>query len=218
MGMYGYSGDQVQEMMHKQFRAYRATLQEERRHLLERFEVVDVARKVVGVGSVGTRAFIILLQGRDEGDPAVPPGQGGNRIGARGSPPEEQVQGARRARRPGAAADAGGQRHLSRVDERSRGQSPPVLAPASRHEGFGPRRDDDPVMLEFYAGICGWTLARAHARSGDAVALAAYLGKSDKFDRSIIDFSTRYADQSERDYRAFAEAVRSGRLTATEGV
>ena len=75
-----------------------------------------------------------------------------------------------------------------------------------------------PVVLGFYAGICGWTLARAHAKSGDAVELAAYLGKSDKFDRSITDFSERYADQNERDYLLFAEAIRSGHLEAIEGV
>ena len=75
-----------------------------------------------------------------------------------------------------------------------------------------------PVTMTFYAGICGWTLARAHARSGDAIELAAYLGKSDKFDRSITDFSERYADQNERDYRAFEKAIRSGQLAAVEDV
>ena len=81
--------------IHEQFRAYRATLQDDRRHLLERFEVVDVARKVVGVGSVGTRAFIVLLQGRDARRPAVPAGQGGDRLGAGGPPAEEPLQAAR---------------------------------------------------------------------------------------------------------------------------
>jgi len=75
-----------------------------------------------------------------------------------------------------------------------------------------------PVVLGFYAGLCGWTLARAHARSGDAITLAAYLGKSDSFDRSITDFSRRYADQNERDYQSFIAAIRSGRLQAIEGV
>ena len=75
-----------------------------------------------------------------------------------------------------------------------------------------------PVGLNFYAGICGWTLARAHARSGDPVAIAAYLGDDGQFDRSITDFAERYADQNERDYQAFADAVRSGRLEALEGV
>jgi hypothetical protein len=76
----------------------------------------------------------------------------------------------------------------------------------------------DPVALGFYAGICGWTLARAHARSGDPIAIAAYLGEGDQFDRSITDFAKRYADQNEHDYQAFAKAIRSGRLEAREGV
>ena len=76
----------------------------------------------------------------------------------------------------------------------------------------------NPALLALYARICGWTLARAHARSGDAVAIAAYLGKSDKFDQSITDFSDRYADQNERDYQAMTAAIRSGRLQAVEGV
>jgi len=75
-----------------------------------------------------------------------------------------------------------------------------------------------PVMLGAYGGLCGWTLARAHARSGDAVALAAYLGKSDKFDLAITDFSRRYADQNERDYQSFLKAITAGRLDAVEGV
>jgi len=74
-----------------------------------------------------------------------------------------------------------------------------------------------PVALTFYAGICGWTLARAHARSGDPVAMAEYLGEDDAFDQSITNFAERYAEQNERDYRAFTEAVRSGRLEALEG-
>jgi predicted alpha/beta hydrolase len=75
-----------------------------------------------------------------------------------------------------------------------------------------------PVVLGFYAGLCGWTLARAHARSGDAVALAAYLGESDDFDRSITSFSQEYADQNEQDYKAFVSAIRSGRLEVIEGI
>jgi sugar/nucleoside kinase (ribokinase family) len=75
-----------------------------------------------------------------------------------------------------------------------------------------------PLALSFYAGICGWTLARAHARSGDPVAIAAYLGEDDTFDRSISDFAKRYAEQNERDYQAFTEAIRSGRMEAREGI
>jgi predicted alpha/beta hydrolase len=75
-----------------------------------------------------------------------------------------------------------------------------------------------PVALSFYAGICGWTLARAHARSGDPIAIAEYLGEDDQFDRSISDFAKRYADQNERDYQAITEAIRSGRMEAREGI
>jgi sugar/nucleoside kinase (ribokinase family) len=75
-----------------------------------------------------------------------------------------------------------------------------------------------PVGLRIYAGMCGWTLARAHARSGNPVAIAAYLGDDDQFDRAITDFAKRYADQNERDYQAFADAIRSGRLEALEGI
>ena len=75
-----------------------------------------------------------------------------------------------------------------------------------------------PVALSFYASICGWTLARAHARSGDPVAIAEYLGEDDQFDRSISDFAKRYADQNERDYQAITEAIRSGRMEAREGI
>jgi predicted alpha/beta hydrolase len=75
-----------------------------------------------------------------------------------------------------------------------------------------------PIGLEFYADLCGYTLARAHARSGDAVAIASYLGKKDRFDQAIADFSTRYADQNERDFDAFCTAIRSGRLEAVEGL
>ena len=75
-----------------------------------------------------------------------------------------------------------------------------------------------PLALALYARICGWTLARAHARSGDPIAIAAYLGESDQFDRSISDFAQRYAEQNERDYQSFADAIRSGRLEAREGI
>ena len=113
----GMSADEIEDTIHEQFRAYRATLQDDRRHLLERFEVVDVARKVVGVGSVGTRAFIVLLQGRDQQDPLFLQVKEATRVGARGSPAEEPLPPARRAGRPGPADDAGRERHLPRLDE-----------------------------------------------------------------------------------------------------
>ena len=178
-----------------------------------------MARKVVGVGSVGTRAFIVLLQGRDQQDPLFLQVKEATASVLRGSPAQEPLSPTGRASRAGPADDAGRERHLPRVDEGRRGQPLPVLAPTARHEGLRRRRDAwRPQTLAFYARVCGQTLARAHARSGDPVAIAAYLGKKDRFDQSITDFSERYADQNERDYEAFTDAIRSGRLEAVEGV
>jgi uncharacterized protein (DUF2252 family) len=215
---FGFSASQVQDAIHHQFRAYRATLQEDRRHLLERFEVVDSARKVVGVGSVGTRAFIVLLQGRDERDPLFLQVKE-----ATASVLEDHLPKSR-FKQPGERV-VQGQRLMQAASDIFLGWTKGEQA--DRYFYWRQLRDMKasavvegmtPVVLEFYAGICGWTLARAHARSGDAVALASYLGKSDKFDRSITEFSERYADQNEADYAAFAQAIRSGRLQAIEGV
>jgi uncharacterized protein (DUF2252 family) len=215
---YGLSADQVQRVLHAQFRAYRATLRDDQRRLLERFELVDVARKVVGVGSVGTRAFIALLQGRDQQDPLF-----------------LQVKEATASVLEGPLAKSRYRQHGQRVVDGQRmmqAASDIFLGwtkgeDRSRHYYWRQLRDMKgsaeveamaPVGLNFYADICGWTLARAHARSGDPIAIAKYLGKSDQFDRSITNFSQRYADQNELDYQAFADAVRSGRLEALEGV
>ena len=216
--MYGYSGDEVQEMIHQQFRAYRSTLQEDRRDLLERFEFVDMARKVVGVGSVGTRAFIVLLQGRDQQDPLFLQVKE-----ATASVLEEHLPKSR-FNQPGERV-VQGQRLMQAASDIYLGWT--KGAEADRFLYWRQLRDMKgsalvetmtPVTLGFYAGLCGWTLARAHARSGDAVALAAYLGTSDKFDRSITDFSNRYADQNERDYQQFVGAIRGGLLNAVEGI
>ena len=216
--MYGYSADQLQDVIHQEFRAYRTTLQEDRRHLLERFEIVDMARKVVGVGSVGTRAFIVLLQGRDERDPLFLQVKE-----ATASVLEDHLPKSR-FKQPGERV-VQGQRMMQAASDIYLGWTKGVEANRWLYwrqlrdmKGSAVVEAMTPVGLRFYAGICGWTLARAHARSGDAVALAEYLGKSDKFDRSITDFSQRYADQNERDYQAFAQAIQSGRLQATVGV
>jgi uncharacterized protein (DUF2252 family) len=216
--MYGYSAEQLQDLIHQEFRAYRMTLQHDRRHLLERFEVVDMARKVVGVGSVGTRAFIVLLQGRDERDPLFLQVKE-----ATASVLEDHLPKSR-FKQPGERV-VQGQRMMQAASDIYLGWTKGIEA--NRYLYWRQLRDMKgsavveamtPLGLRFYGGICGWTLARAHARSGDGVALAEYLGKSDKFDRSITDFSERYADQNERDYQAFADAVRSGRLQAITGV
>jgi uncharacterized protein (DUF2252 family) len=215
---YGLSPKDVVPVLHQQFRAYRATLQDDRRHLLERFEIVDAARKVVGVGSVGTRAFIVLLQGRDAADPlflqikeatasVLEPHLRKSRYRQHG---ERVVQ---------------GQRMMQAASDIYLGWTKGV--DVRRHfywrqlrdmKGSAVVEDMIPLGLTYYARICGWTLARAHARSGDPVAIAEYLGASDAFDTSVTDFSERYADQNQKDYAEFVDAVRSGRLEAVEGV
>jgi uncharacterized protein (DUF2252 family) len=216
--MYGYSADQLEDMIHQEFRAYRMTLQEDRRHLLERFEVVDMARKVVGVGSVGTRAFIVLLQGRDERDPLFLQVKEATTSVLEDHLPKS------RFKQPGERV-VQGQRMMQAVSDIYLGWTKGVEANRWLYwrqlrdmKGSALVESMNPVSLGFYAGMCGWTLARAHARSGDAIALAEYLGKSDAFDQSITDFSCRYADQNERDYQAFNQAVQSGRLQATAGI
>jgi uncharacterized protein (DUF2252 family) len=214
----GMSEDEFRDEIHKQFRAYRATLQDDRRQLLERFEIIDVARKVVGVGSVGTRAFIVLLQGRDRQDPLFLQVKEATASVLEGHLPKS------RFKQPGERV-VRGQRMMQAASDIYLGWTKGVEA--NRFLYWRQLRDMkgsaevellDPLGLTFYAHQCGWTLARAHARSGDPIALAAYLGKSDAFDRSISDFSARYADQNDHDYQAFAEAVGAGRLEAVEGV
>jgi uncharacterized protein (DUF2252 family) len=212
------SPEELHQLNREQFRAYRASLPPDMRHLLERFEVVDVARKVVGVGSVGTRCFIVLLVGRDMQDPLF-----------------LQVKEATASVLEGHLARSRYRQHGQRVVQGQR-----LMQAASdiylgwtrgvdqtRHYYWRQLRDMKgsavveamtPLGLTMYANGCGWTLARAHARSGDPVAIAAYLGQGDAFDRSIVDFATRYADQNERDYAEFAAAVRSGEVPAAEGI
>jgi uncharacterized protein (DUF2252 family) len=215
---FGLSADEVGEVIREQLRSYRASLQDDRRHLLERFEVIDVARKVVGVGSVGTRAFIALLQGRDQEDPLFLQVKEATRSVLEDHLPKSKF------RQPGERV-VQGQRMIQAASDIFLGwtrgeQENRYLYWRQLRDMKGSALVEElkPLSMNFYAGACGWTLARAHARSGDPIAIAAYLGKSDKFDVSITDFSERYADQNEQDYQAFADAVRSGRLEATEGL
>jgi uncharacterized protein (DUF2252 family) len=214
----GMSPDEVQAAIHQQFREYRGTLQPDRRLLLERFEIIDVARKVVGVGSVGTRAFIVLLQGRDARDPLF--------LQVKEATTSVLEEHLRRSRyRKHGERVVQGQRLMQAASDIylgwSRGHD------QARHFYWRQLRDMKgsadveamlPVGLTLYAGVCGWTLARAHARSGDPVAIAEYLGQGDEFDWSVTDFAKRYARQNDRDYEEFVKQVRSGRLEAVEGV
>jgi uncharacterized protein (DUF2252 family) len=215
---FGLSADEVMPMLRKQFEAYRATLPDDRRQLLERFEIVDAARKVVGVGSVGTRAFIVLLEGRDSHDPLFLQIKEATASVLEGYLPRS------RYRQHGERV-VQGQRMMQAASDIFLGWTKGI--DVRRHFYWRQLRDMKgsalvelmaPVTLTHYARMCGWTLARAHARSGDPVAMAEYLGPDDAFDRSITDFSARYADQNDRDYEEFVKAIRSGRLEAVEGV
>jgi uncharacterized protein (DUF2252 family) len=215
---YGLAPAEADRVVRDQFRAYRETLEDDRRHLLERFEIVDAARKVVGVGSVGTRAFIVLLQGRDAQDPLF--------LQIKEATASVLEPYARRSRyRQHGERVVQGQRMMQAASDIYLGWTKGL--DVRRHFYWRQLRDMKgsalveamvPLTLNFYAGICGWTLARAHARSGDPVAIAAYLGDGDEFDTSITDFSERYADRNERDYQEFVHAAKSGQLAAVEGV
>jgi uncharacterized protein (DUF2252 family) len=204
------------------FRRYGRSLPPERRVLLERFRFVDLARKVVGVGSVGTRCWIVLMLGRDERDPlflqikqaeasVLEPWLGASPFGNHG---QRVVEGQRLMQ---AASDIflGWMRDTNAVD----GQSVDFYVRQLRDWKVAIDLESiPPDGLALYATACGWTLARAHARSGDAVAIAAYLGRGDTFDRAVRRFAADYADLSESDHRAFAQGVAEGRLEATPGI
>ena len=217
-GRQGMSAEQFEHLVHEQFRAYRGTLEDDRRHVLERFQFVDMAHKVVGVGSVGARAFIVLLQGRDRDDPLFLQVKE-----ATASVLEDHLPKSR-YKHPGERV-VQGQRLMQAASDIYLGWT--KVAEANRYLYWRQLRDMkgsadveslSPIALAFYAHWCGWTLARAHARSGDPIAIATYLGESDAFEKSITDFAQRYADQNEQDYRAFTEAIGSGRLSAMEGL
>ena len=218
MGSIYGSAERITQVIDDQLLAYRETLADDRRLLLDQFTLVDVARKVVGVGSVGTRAFIALLQGRDDQDPLF--------LQVKEAAPsvlEDYLPKSRYAN--SGERVVRGQRLMQAASDIFLGWT--LGAEVDRHYYWRQLRDMKvsadtesmvPEGMRLYAGACGWTLARAHSRSGDPVAIASYLGKSDKFDRSIADFSQRYADQNERDYDRFCRAVHAGELAAVEGV
>jgi uncharacterized protein (DUF2252 family) len=218
LNAYGVSADAIEGVLHGLLRAYRSTLTDDRRHLLERFQFVDLARKVVGVGSVGTRAWIALLEGRDGEDPLFLQVKQATRSVLEDHLPKS------RFRQPGERV-VQGQRMMQAASDIflgwTKGAQDDVFYYWRQLRDMKGSSDVErmvPVGMNYYASVCGWTLARAHARSGDPVAIAAFLGNSDRFDRAMTDFAERYADQNERDYEAFVAAIRSGRLEAVEGV
>ena len=207
----------IEPIIRKQLTSYSQTLQPDRRQLLERFELVDAARKVVGVGSVGTRAFIALLEGKDEEDPLFLQLKEATTSVLESHLPKS------RYRQPGRRV-VHGQRLMQGTSDIFLGWTTGVDVTRSYYwrqlrdmKGAADAETMNPGGLAAYAGICGWTLARAHARSGDPVAIAEYLADDDDFDLAISDFAKRYAVQNEQDFGAFADAVRTGRIDAAPG-
>ena len=202
-------------------RRYRRSLPRDRRKLLERFRYVHAARKVVGVGSVGTRAWIVLMLGRDGADPlflqlkeaqtsVLEPFLGKSAFAQHG---QRVVEGQRMMQ---AASDIMlGWDKIEAFDGVARHFYVRQLWDA---KGSALIDVMEPNVFEIYGKICGATLARAHARSGDPIAISAYLGKADVFDRALADFAESYADQNERDYKALQDAVESGRVVAEAGI
>jgi uncharacterized protein (DUF2252 family) len=202
-------------------RSYRRTLTADRRRLLERFRYVHTARKVVGVGSVGTRAWVMLLLGRDQDDPlllqfkeaeasVLEPFLGTSTFNSHG---QRVVEGQRLTQ---AASDIMlGWMRATDLDGNSRDF---YVRQLWDQKGSALVELMNPNAMTVYAELCGRTLAKAHARSGDAIAIASYLGAGDSFDRALASFAEAYADQNERDYRALREAVASGRVVAETGL
>jgi uncharacterized protein (DUF2252 family) len=198
--------------LEKTFTDYRASMPENRRAFLERYRFVDFALKVVGVGSVGTRCFVVLLEGRDENDALI----------------LQAKEASASVLEPYLAASAHAN-HGQRVvvgQQQMQASSDIYLGwtrgPGGRDFYFRQLWDMKgsvdtttlrPMGLGFYGGLCGWALARAHARTGDAVAIAAYLGTSDKFDGAIADFAETYADVNATDHAAYRAAIAAGKVS-----
>jgi hypothetical protein len=200
--------------------AYVATLAADRRRLVASYRFVDIARKVVGVGSVGTRAWVVLMQGRDGGDSLVLQAKEAEAsvLEQHTAPSpfanhgERVVQGQRLMQ---AASDVLlGWLHVTGLDDQPRDFYVRQLWDGKASADV---ETMSPGRLERYGELCGWALARAHARSADRVAIAAYLGSGAAFDRALAAFATTYADQNEADHAALERAVDGGRLEAREG-
>jgi uncharacterized protein (DUF2252 family) len=212
---------QLEEWLRGLIRQYRRTLQPDRRRLLERFEAVDMARKIVGVGSVGTRCYILLMRGRDDDDPLFLQAKeaGPSVLTAVGRKSEYANEGQRVVAGQQfmqAASDIFlGWQRVHGIDGVERDF---YIRQLRDWKGSAELEGAKPSGLMAYGNLCAWTLARAHARSGDRIAIASYLGETNGFDKAIVEFSEAYADQNERDYRTLTEAIESGRLVAQKGL
>jgi uncharacterized protein (DUF2252 family) len=209
------------EAIHGLIRSYRGTLPRDRRRLLERFRYVDAARKVVGVGSVGTRAWIVLMLGRDNDDPLF--------LQAKEAQPSvlEPFLGKSEFTHHGERV-VEGQRLMQPASDIMLGWLRSESLEGASHDYYVRQLWDakgsavidamEPDMMQSYARLCGWTLAKAHARSGDAIAIASYLGSGAVSDRALGVFAESYADQNDRDYEALKQAADSGRVKVEAGL
>lgn len=213
--------DLVQNSIREALRMYRRTLSGDRRKLLESYRFVDIARKVVGVGSVGMRAWVVLLVGRDNDDPLF-----------------LQVKEAEASVLEPHLKKSPYTNHGQRVVEGQRlmQATSDIFLGWQRVDGVDGRTHDyymrqlwdwkasanidamTPDILSFYGQMCGWTLARAHAKSGDAIAISEYLGSGESFDRAMAAFGHDYAEQNDLDFAALTAAIAAGRIEATSGV
>jgi uncharacterized protein (DUF2252 family) len=218
----GQERDAMFEALQHLLRGYRETLEPDRRVLLEQFDLADFARKVVGVGSVGTRAWIALMIGRDGQDPLF------LQLKEAEASVLEEFLGPSEFSNHGERVVVG-QRLMQATSDIFLGWLHIDSGLDSQPRDFYGRQLKDwkgsaeieqmaPKTMATYGKLCGWTLARAHARSGDRIAIAAYLGNGDSFDRAILEFSNAYADQNERDYRRLTAAVDSGEIAVQTGL
>ncbi|WP_437280923.1 DUF2252 domain-containing protein [Sorangium sp. So ce375] len=213
----GVAREQLEQQVREMLRGYRRTLQADRRHALEGYNFADMAHKVVGVGSVGLRAWILLLLGRDDKDPLFLQAKE-----AQASVLEPFL--GKSEHHNGGERVVAGQRLMQAASDIFLGWTRVKGVDGIDRDFYVRQLRDwkfsvdiaalDQVVLTMYGSLCGWTLARAHARSGDRIAIASYLGKADTFDKAIAAFAIAYADQTERDHQALAAAVKSGRIQA----
>ena len=222
----GAAREELETRMKDLLNLYRRTLPDQRRVLLDQFEFVDLARKVVGVGSVGTRCWIVLLRGRDDGDPlflqvkeagpSVLKTKVPSVLRRRNAPRNEGERVVIGQRLMQASSDIFlGWQRIEGID----GQTRDFYVRQLRDmKGSAVVERQDPRDMTLYGQLCAWTLARAHARSGDRIALATYLNSDDAFPEAMVEYAESYADQNERDYQAFLAAIKSGRLQAESGL
>ena len=215
----GAERDAVDRELRELVERYADSLATDRRHLLRQYRIVDMARKVVGVGSVGTRCWIILLLGRDAHDPLILQAKEADRsvLAPHTAESEYDNQGQRVAAGQRLMQAAGdiflGWDRVRGLDGRQRDF---YVRQLHDWKGIVNPQEMVPRGMCAFAELCGGTLARAHARSGDRIAIAAYLGSGDSFDRALVEFAERYADQNEADHRALLRAVKEGRVRAAD--